>query len=137
MAQNNHPEDTNIPEKLQRKIDSFETKVNKRSKALEERASKIANKFGGETMNLNQEVFNEKLEHFLMVTIPQAAKNIATFCTAILNKLFKKICKFFKISMPKFLESDAWGFAGPFVFIIVALIIVVVISIGLRGLLFS
>ena len=63
-------------------------------------------------------------------------KGIATFFTVILPKFINKAAAFFIAiwkKVNKIIESNGWGFLAPFLFLLIVLIVIVLITTGIRG----
>ena len=124
---------TKIESKIESAAESFSKGFDKFAGSLDKGMDKFSNTLDEKITNFDEEKFEENLQKFFV----KVGKGIATFFTATLPKVVKKVFAFFNISMPKIFESDTWGFIAPLLFIIIALVIIVAIASGLRNWLFS
>ena len=100
-----------IDEKIEAAVDSI-------SKGIEKFGDKVEDKIN----KFDEEEFEESLSKFFV----KIGNGVATFFTTTIPKIGRKI--------KKLIESDSWETLAPFLFIIIALLIIVAIASGIRGL---
>lgn len=101
-------------------IEKMSVKFEEKVEAAFDSFGKSVDVFADKIENRIDSIDEDKIEQFFI----KIGKGIATFFTVAVPKTYRKI--------KKLCESDAWGTFAPFLFIIIALVIIAAIATGVR-----